>query len=142
MKGSFRPKNPKKYKGNPTNIIYRSSWEFKYMLRLDNDPNVLKWSSEETIIPYVSPIDKKVHRYFVDFYVERINNGVPSVELIEIKPKKQTMEPVKKNQKKKTYITEVMTYGVNDAKWKAARQYCVKKGWKFIILTEKELGII
>ena len=70
-KGYFKPKNPKKYKGDPTNIIYRSSWECKLMIRLDEDPNVISWGSEEIIIPYRSPIDNKIHRYFVDFIVTR-----------------------------------------------------------------------
>ena len=101
MKGMFKPRNPKKYNGNPTNIIYRSQWELKYMMELDADKNVIKWSSEEVIIHYISPIDNRWHRYFVDFHVVRINKqGLEINQLIEIKPKKQTMPPVKKKPKK------------------------------------------
>ena len=93
-KGKFRPKNPKKYKGNPTNIIYRSLLERRFMVYLDNTPAVLKWSSEEIIIPYVSPIDNRVHRYFPDFYMKFKNKSNITVEqLIEIKPSKHTKPP-------------------------------------------------
>ena len=84
MKGMFKPRNPKKYNGNPTNIIYRSQWELKYMMELDADKNVIKWSSEEVIIHYISPIDNRWHRYFVDFHVVRINKqGLEINQLIE-----------------------------------------------------------
>ena len=102
MKGFFKVRNPQKYKGNPREIIYRSSWELKYMMELDSDNKVVEWSSEEIIVPYLSPIDKKWHRYFVDFKVVRLNKyGEKIVELVEIKPHKQTNPPVKRNQKKK-----------------------------------------
>jgi hypothetical protein len=141
-KGYFKPKNPKKYKGDPTNIIYRSSWECKLMIRLDEDPNVISWGSEEIIIPYRSPIDNKIHRYFVDFIVTKINKeGIKETILIEVKPEKQTKPPkIQKNITRK-YITEVKTWGVNEAKWKAAKEYCDDRKWKFYIFTEKELGV-
>lgn len=141
-KGYFKPKNPKKYKGDPTNIIYRSSWECKLMIRLDEDPNVISWGSEEIIIPYRSPIDNKIHRYFVDFIVTKINKeGIKETILIEVKPEKQTKPPkIQKNITRK-YITEVKTWGVNEAKWKAAKEFCADRKYKFIILTEHELGI-
>lgn len=141
-KGYFKPKNPKKYKGDPTNIIYRSSWECKLMIRLDEDPNVISWGSEEIVIPYLSPIDNKIHRYFVDFIVTKINKeGIKETILIEVKPEKQTKPPkIQKNITRK-YITEVKTWGVNEAKWKAAKEYCDDRKWKFYIFTEKELGV-
>jgi hypothetical protein len=74
-KGFFKPKNPDKYMGNPTNIIYRSSWELKLMIRLDEDPSIISWGSEEVVIPYRSPIDNRIHRYFVDFIVNKINRN-------------------------------------------------------------------
>lgn len=140
--GYFKPQNPKKYKGDPTNIIYRSGWELKLMLELDNDSSVLSWGSEEIIIPYRSPVDNKIHRYFVDFIVTKINSeGKKETSLIEIKPLKETVPPQPKDKPNKRYLTEVVKWGVNDAKWKAAREYCKDKGWKFLIFTEKELNI-
>lgn len=142
-KGKFRPKNPQKYKGNPTNIIYRSMWEFKFMRWLDMHSDVLEWASEEIIIPYKSPVDNRYHRYFPDFYV-RMKNDKNEINtlLIEIKPKSQVREPVNKTGKiTKKYLNEVMTYGVNTAKWKAAEEYCKDRRWQFKIFTENELGI-
>jgi hypothetical protein len=141
-KGYFKPRNPSKYKGDPTNIIYRSRWEAKFMKYLDDHPDVLLWASEELIIPYRSPVDGKVHRYFPDFLVKKRNpKGITETLLIEIKPADQTKEPVKKKTINKAYINEVMTWGTNQAKWKAAKEYCEDRKWKFVILTEKELNI-
>lgn len=141
-KGYFRPKNPGKYKGNPSNIIYRSGWECKLMAHLDNHPDVIEWSSEEFFIPYKSPVDGKWHRYFPDFYVKKKNtNGLVEVVIIEVKPLIQTKPPVVQTKKTRRYITEVMTYGVNQAKWKAAREFCADRKWSFHIFTEKELDI-
>jgi hypothetical protein len=146
--GRFKPKNPSKYLGDSANIIYRSSWELKLMAYLDVHPNVVRWGSEEIVIPYRSPIDGRIHRYFPDFYVEQINmNGKKEKILIEVKPKHQTLEPDSKNKLtpkgmiSKRYLSEVATYGVNRAKWKAAEEYCKDLGWKFQLLTENELGI-
>ena len=96
--GKFQPKNPAKYKGDPTNVIYRSGWELKLMMYLDTQPNVLQWSSEEVIIPYVSPIDNRIHRYYVDFYVKKRTPGGKIEEmLIEVKPEAQMVEPKPKS---------------------------------------------
>lgn len=142
-KGYFQPQNPSKYEGQHTNIIYRSSWELKYMLWLDKHPDVLKWSSEEFFIPYLSPIDGKVHRYYPDFKVKQRNkDGIIETVVVEVKPEKQTKEPVVQKRKTKSYLTEVYTWGVNQAKWKAAKNYCADRQWKFQILTEHDLGII
>lgn len=141
-KGYFRPKNPQKYRGNPSNIIYRSRWELKLMMHLDEHSDVIEWNSEEFFIPYRSPVDGKIHRYFPDFYVKKINKeGRIETAIIEVKPLAQTMEPKKQPKPTRKYITEVMTYGVNQAKWKAAREFCADKKWTFHIFTEKELGI-
>ena len=106
----------------------------------DTQPSVLRWCSEEVIIPYKSPVDNKYHRYFVDFFVEaKGRDGVVRKILIEVKPKAQTQEPQVKTRKTKRYITEVVTYGINQAKWKAAEEYCKDKGWEFLILTEEQL---
>lgn len=138
MKGFFKPKNPEKYKGNPTNIVYRSSYELKLMNRLDIDPNIVEWASEETKIPYISPVDCRRHTYFPDFVVKKSNG---EVLMIEVKPLKETRPPVIPKKQTKKYINEVFTWGVNQAKWKAATEYCADRKWKFLIMTENELGI-
>lgn len=111
------------------------------MMKLDHDPNVLRWSSEEFFIPYRSPIDGKTHKYFPDFLVARkVGNNVVT-ELIEIKPMGQTKAPSQGKKRRATFINEVYRFGVNDAKWKAAKIYCESRGWKFRILTEKDLNV-
>jgi hypothetical protein len=140
--GKFNPKNPHKYKGDPTNIIYRSSWELKVMIKFDNEPNIIWWKSEEIAIPYRSPIDGKIHRYFPDFIVQVKNkDGKLEILMIEIKPFKQTQEPKKQKTPSKKYLKEVFTWGINSAKWSAAKEYCKDRGYKFCIFTEKELDI-
>ena len=141
-KRKYNPIHPEKYVGDPTDIIMRSSWETKFAIWCDQNPAVIKWSSETTIIPYVCPTDNRAHRYFVDFKIQvRDKNNQLKTYLVEIKPLAQTMPPTPPQRKTKRYITEVMTWGKNDAKWKAARNYCKDRGYEFIILTEKELGI-
>ena len=133
--GRYVPVNPKKYLGNPTNIIYRSLWERRVMVYLDTTSGVLEWSSEEIVIPYVSPVDGKVHRYFPDFFV-RTKTGAM---IVEVKPSGQTFMPVRKQKVTGKYLREVMVYGVNEAKWKAATDYCLDRGWKFKVLTEQDI---
>ena len=141
-KGRFRPKRPEKYIGDPTNIIYRSLWELRLMKHFDDHSSVIEWGSEEIIIPYISPVDNRVHRYFPDFYVKAIGtDGKINTTIIEVKPAIQTKEPEKKSKKTRKYINEVMTWGVNQAKWKAAEEFCKDRKWKFKIMTEKEIGI-
>lgn len=140
--GYFRPSNPQKYVGDHKNIIYRSSWEARVMNWLDKNPNIINWASEEIIIPYISPVDSRWHRYFPDFLVKvRTKDGKTKTMLLEVKPKKQTLEPQPQKRKTKRYITEVVTYGVNQAKWKAAVEYCLDRGWEFKVLTEEHLGL-
>lgn len=141
-KGYFKPRNPSKYLGNPTNIVYRSLWELKFMKYLDSHPNIVSWASEEFSIPYVSPIDNKIHRYYPDFLIKKLKDGgkVETV-VIEIKPAAQTKQPEVKKQRTRRYIKEVVTWGVNSAKWKAAENFCNDRKWKFMILTENELGV-
>ena len=94
--GKFIPKNPHKYVGDYTNIIYRSTWEAKVMSWLDKNQDVISWASEELTIPYLSPVDKRMHRYFPDFLVKvRTKDNKLRTMMIEVKPKKQTQEPVK-----------------------------------------------
>ncbi|MAE55206.1 MAG: head completion protein [Porticoccaceae bacterium] len=140
--GKFKPSYPGKYKGDPTNIIYRSLWERKFMVWCDRNINVEEWGSEEIIIPYISPVDGRVHRYFPDFYVRaRTKTGGKTRLIIEVKPLKQTQTPKKQQRRTKKYLNEVRTYAVNDAKWKAAREYCKDRQMVFMILTEKELQV-
>lgn len=140
--GKFLPKNPKKYIGDVGNIVYRSQWEFAFMRLLDSHPDVLKWGSEELIIPYKSPLDGKIHRYFTDFIVHQINaNREVETVVVEIKPYNQTIEPATSTKKTKKFINEVKTWATNSAKWEAASAYCAAKGWKFKVLTEYDLGI-
>ena len=142
--GKFNPKNIEKYRGDPTQIYYRSRWELKFLSMLDNNQDVIQYSSEEFCIPYINPFDNKYHRYFPDFWVKN-KNGDNMV--IEIKPWKQTIEPKKPNIKRlsesKVYVNNMTRYIINKKKWEAAQLYCKKRGdkWKFIILTENELGI-
>ena len=133
----YRASFPRKYKGDHNNIIYRSSWEYKFMKWCDVTPTVQEWGSEEIIIPYISPVDGKRHRYFPDFYVKIQGRKY----LVEVKPLKQTMEPKTQKRHTKRYINEVVTWSVNKAKWKAATEFCKDQNWEFKIITEKELKI-
>ena len=140
--GRFTPKNPRKYVGDPNNIIYRSSWECKVMDWLDRNDDIISWASEELIIPYLSPVDNRVHRYFPDFLVKsKTKDGKIKTMLIEVKPKKQTIQPEPRKRITKQYINEVTTWGVNQAKWKAAEEFCMDRGWKFMLMTEDHLGL-
>jgi hypothetical protein len=140
--GVFKPKNFCKYKGDPTNIIYRSLWELRLMNYLDVHQDVLEWASEELCIPYKSPIDGKWHRYFPDFWVkQRDVTGNIKIKLIEVKPAAQSVPPIRRTKLTRRYINEVKTWGINQAKWTAAQRACEEKGWEFVVMTEKELGI-
>ena len=140
--GKFSPKNPQKYRGDFTNIVYRSTWECRVMTWLDNNDSIIEWGSEELVIPYRSPVDNRVHRYFPDFYVKvKQKDDTIRVMILEVKPARQTRPPEKKKKVTKQYIQEVVTWGVNEAKWKAATEFCLDRGWSFKILTEHDLGL-
>ena len=141
--GLYKPINPKKYKGDPGNIVYRSGWECKFMQRCDSDPNILLWSSEEIVIPYISPIDRKFHRYYPDFLIQtKQSDGSKKTFVIEIKPLAQTKKPIINTKRKKaTLLKEAQTYSINQAKWKAAKEWASDRKIEFIVITEKELGI-
>ena len=112
------------------------------MRYLDSHSDVIEWASEEIIIPYYSPVDKKMHRYFPDFWVRTMtSDNQINTMIIEIKPDIQTRHPARKEKHTRRYITELKTYGVNTAKWKAAEEFCKERLWQFKVLTEKELGI-
>jgi TnsA endonuclease N terminal len=141
IQGIFRPANPQKYIGDASNIVWRSTWERKFMRYCDNTKAVLRWSSEEVIVPYVSPIDLRFHRYFPDFFIEvQASTGVVHY-LIEIKPERYTRMPVKKKRSSKRYLSEVAEVAKNHAKWQAAEMYCKERNWKFMVLTEHHLGL-
>ena len=128
-KGKFKPKNKAKYRGDSTKIIYRSGWELRFMRYLDQSSSIMKWSSEEIVVPYRSPLDGKTHRYFPDFWIRiKSADGTIKESLIEIKPKHQTGPPKggppKDRRKRRRYLREIKTWGVNEAKWKAAMSYC------------------
>lgn len=135
--GKFTPLNPKKYIGDYNNITYRSGWEQKLMAKFDVSSEVIAWASEEVVIKYLSPIDNRMHRYFIDFIVV---NKDKQVTLIEVKPYAQTLIPESKQGKSKArMVSEVSTYLVNQAKWAAAEAYCKQKGWTFKVVTEKDI---
>ena len=141
-RGKYYPSFPRKYKGDPTNIIYRSLWERKFMVYCDKNSKILEWGSEERALPYISPHDSRVHRYFPDFYIKvQENTGKIKRYLIEVKPLKQTTKPTKPKRQTKGYIREAFEYARNQAKWKAAREYCADRMWEFKVITEKELEI-
>ena len=138
--GRFVPKNPLKYLGNPQNIVFRSLWERRVMVRFDEDDQIVKWGSEELVIPYISPVDNRKHMYYPDFIIKaRQPDGTHIIRIIEVKPLYQCKEPTKKKRITKKYITEVMTYGVNQAKWAAATSYALDRGWQFVVLTEDDI---
>ena len=143
IKSRYKPEYPRKYKGDPNNIICRSSWESKFCRWCDLNENILEWGSEEFCIPYRSSVDRRVHRYFPDFIIKvREQTGDVKRYVIEVKPKKQTRPPVQTTKKRtKKYINEVKTYAVNEAKWKAADEWCKDRLLEFKIITEDQLGI-
>ena len=140
--GKYQPRNPKKYVGDPSRIHYRSLWERKFMVYCDSNQSIIEWGSEEVIIPYISPWDNKVHRYFPDFYIKvKQSDGNLKKFIIEIKPKKQTKPPKPVTRKTKKWLKEVKTWGINEAKWKSATKWCENNNMKFQILNEDDLGI-
>ena len=140
--GKFKPKNPIKYKGSPTNIIYRSSWEHKFMQWCDKTENVIWWQSEERRIPYWDPISEKYRNYFPDFYfLFQRSDGTRQLELVEVKPAKQTKPPKKPKKQTKAWVEEVKTYVTNKAKWEAATEWCEDHRSNFRLITEHELKI-
>lgn len=141
--GKFKAKNPQKYDGNPTEIYFRSSYELKFMQYCDLTENIISYQSEEFWIPYRSPIDNKIHRYFPDFFVKyKDKNGNNRHLVVEIKPQKDLKMPeTNPKRKTKSWVYAVKTWAVNQAKWEAAREYCADRNYEFRVLTEKDLGI-
>lgn len=140
----YRPRNIEKYKGDPTNITLRSSWEFRMAYWCDMTPDVIAWGSETIVVPYTSPIDGNVHRYFVDFWVKvKDSLGDVTTYLVEIKPNVQCKPPkgVRGRRTRERVLEETKTYAINQAKWAAATEYAKRRGWRFIVLDENALGI-
>jgi len=138
--GIFKPKQREKYKGSSL-PVYRSGWELKFFRWCDCNPNIISWISEGVIIPYKSPLDGKIHRYFVDGLITIKERTCNKTYLIEIKPSSQVKAPTPKKYKRKTtMLYEQKTYIVNRAKWEAAEKWAKNKGIEFKILTEKELN--
>jgi hypothetical protein len=142
IKSKYKPEYPKKYKGDANNIICRSSWERRFCRWCDLNENIISWGSEEFWIPYVSPVDNRVHRYFPDFIIKvKEQTGEIKTYVIEVKPKKQTVPPKQKSRVTKSFLHEAKTYAVNQAKWKAADEWCKDRLVQFKVITEDELGI-
>lgn len=139
-KTKYTPNNPTKYIGDINSILCRSLWERRFCKYLDTNKNIVRWSFESIKIPYISPMDNKIHFYIPDFLIEaKTNDGNVETMVVEIKPKKQTKQPEKNNKHKKTILMENITYAVNVAKWEAANKYCKENGIIFKILTEEDL---
>ena len=142
IKSLYKPSHPEKYQGNPNNIICRSSWERRFCSWCDTNPNVLKWASEEFSIPYISPVDRRVHRYYPDFLIEfKDSSGKVKKQIIEVKPKSQTKPPKPGKRVTKSFLYEASMYEKNMAKWAAAVEFAKDNGVEFRIITEDELGI-
>jgi len=139
----YKPIHPEKYAGDHTQIYLRSSWETKFALWCDKNPSVVSWKSEEVIVPYRSPLDNRIHRYFVDFTITVKDKQTSTLKtyLVEIKPYSQTQTPVYPGKQSRRYLKECETFIVNTAKWKAASEYAANRAQSFIILTEKDLGL-
>ena len=133
--GKYKVKNPLKYKGDHTKVVYRSMWERNCFNWCENEPSVKEWCSEEVVIPYFYDVDKKYHRYFMDLKIVYTDGRTV---LVEIKPAKETMPP-KRPDKSKRYLNEAFTYIKNENKWKATREYVKDRGWTFEIWTEHVL---
>ena len=137
--GIYEVQNKDKYLG-AKNPRFMSSWELEFFRFLDRHTNVLKWGAETVIVPYYSPIDQRNRRYMVDIYVEFLKGGKVTKELIEVKPKKELFLPKKTGRKKKeTYLREMYTWNVNQAKWAAAKKFAEARGWVFRVMTEDQL---
>ena len=138
--GIFNPVNKDKYKGS-TPILYRSSYEIKFMRWCDHNPAILTWGSESVIVPYQNPLTQRVSRYFVDFNITlRNKNGEIKKYLVEIKPSVQTVPPIP-TKNTRSLLRRPAEYVKNRAKWEAATQFATKKGSEFVVLTEKHLGL-
>jgi hypothetical protein len=142
--GYYKPKRPEKYIGDPENIIFRSSWEYRFCKYCDDNEVVVKWSSEPTAIKYINPIDNQEHNYYVDFFL-RIKRGEKEIGyLAEIKPEASLEKPIMESgsqtvKRLKNYNYAMQTWIINRAKFHAAKQFAENNGYRFVIVTEKFL---
>lgn len=144
--GFYNPENPEKYVGDIKNIVYRSSWEKKFMKWADRNTSVLKWGSEIFFIPYYSQVDETVRRYFPDFWIEqKCNDGKIRKFIIEVKPYKERFPPAQPKRKTKKamsrYLNELTTFQRNQNKWKYAKEFAKKHNMQFVVMDEYNLGI-
>jgi Straboviridae/Kyanoviridae head completion nuclease len=138
-KGKYKVKDPKKYLGDASKVIYRSLWERTCMVYFDTNKDVIAWNSECVKIPYISPVDEKRHTYYVDFFVKFKKKELIKQVLIEVKPKKQTKPPPEPKRRSSRYYRAIKLYMVNKAKWDAAAKFCHDTGMEFLIWTEDTL---
>ena len=138
--GTFKPQHPEKYKGSQP-IIFRSGMELKMFQICDSHQSIITWGSESVVVPYVSPVDNKLHRYFIDLVMAvKHNTGTIQKYIVEIKPYRQTLPPTKSSKKKtSTILYETIQYAKNMSKWESAKEWAAKHGYKFLIVTENEL---
>lgn len=133
-KGMFTPTQPAKYLGDPRKIRFLSSWELRFMHFCDTNPNVVAWGSEEFRVKYFHPIKNKVCDYIPDFIVKiRDRTGTVTTQVIEIKPKKQSVPS------KSLSVYDKVQLIINHAKWTAAKAVCEKAGIQFRVLTEEDM---
>ena len=137
--GYFIPKHIYKYKGDPNKIYHRSGLEKRFMILFDKNPAVLEWGSEPIIIPYFSNIDKKMHRYFPDFYAKIKTKDGEKKFILEIKPKSLFKKRKKPKRVTKKVLREMAEIEINNNKWEAARKFCKKRNWSFEVLTDDHL---
>jgi len=138
--GQYRVVNTSKFVGSNGIAIYRSSWEKLSFSILDRNPKILRWGSENVVIPYSDPTrGGSIHKYVVDLFIEYIDarTGKTRTILAEIKPYSQTQLPVKGRKSKTTYMYQILEFSRNQAKWLSAKAFCKKKGWEFLLWTEK-----
>jgi len=140
--GKYKIQFPPKYAlANTSFVRYKSLLERRFMMFCDMNPKIMQWGYETTTIPYLSPVDKTIHTYFVDFtLITREKDGLVSKQLVEIKPQRETIAPKIQEKRTRKYVNSVMTYGINTAKWEAARRYCERNNMKFHIITDKTLS--
>lgn len=135
--GVYYPKNPSKYIGEHP-PVYRSSWELDVHKFLDMNPNILAWASESIVIPYIKPTDKRVHRYFPDYFIKyKHRDGSIKKMILEVKPSRQTKSSVNNNRRRR--LIENIEVAINQAKWRYAIEWCTKRGLEFKVATEREI---
>ena len=131
--GKYEVQNAAKYVGNGI-PRYRSGWELSFMRFCDNNEHVLQWASESIAIPYRNPVTGKMSRYIPDFLVTyRTKDNTMRAELIEIKPKKQSVVESKMNSRDRAVVA------VNYGKWAAAQKWCKQQGITFRVITELDM---